>query len=1775
MNFNAISRRLFLRCGMGGVRFFLHCPVVVLVIAFFSFCADAGNPLWNGAGSVTNNNFSNTNNWVTGDVPSGNNINNLPVGFGPLASGATNTANCDATGNSQPWTFNAGTASMIVTINGQQLGAATGPDVFINNSTNLQTISGTFSLFDIGGTTTSRRFNAAAGPLAIATSLINIRGDSSPATWAIEFAGTASGTFNSAFNNVNDSGTLNYLMSGSGTWEIVSALPNLTTNASALTVSAGTLTLDAANTYSGPSFIAGGATLNVVTTAAGAGAFTVSNNATLGVTLVGMGTSLTNSTLNLGLTGSVATTLNLNLTTFTNPANPLVLVKGALNLNGSCIINVTNGMLVAGQFPLIKYGSQTGTGNFALGALPPGVVASLSNNLANSSVDLVVTANLGYNNTIFWDGGINGIWDLTNTANWKLGAATGLLYSDTNQVIFDDSASGNFAVTLNSAVKPLSVTVSNSINNFSITGSGGIGGNTALNKSGTGVLTLGTLNSYSGQTVVNSGALVLNNLGAVPAGSSLNIANGAVVQPNQAGTYTNVPATLNGSSTANGSFGGSLDFHSGGSTTVIWPGAINLNSPTATIGSYGVTYNVTLSGQLTGGGSLTFRPEGGSATSHTATYTLTNPTNNFAGSTTMQVGNAQLSATLKLGVNNGLPTTTTLNLNRVGSSGVVYFDLAGYSQILSGLTANFTSNAVINSSGSAGTLAVSNNAADNFYGDLGVAGKANFSFKKLGAGTLTIGGPNIYTGTTTIGAGTLMVTGLVTATSGLVLSNNATLQVSLGGIGNATNIWVNGNVTLSGQINLNDSGIVSNTVYPVIYYSGTLNTNGLTVAPLSPWAFTIDTSVPHLVRLIPTQKFPLAQFTNGNFVVTSLTTNLGGILRGLPAGPIWYEVRDQTNKMWDFGAAAAVSPWSITVRHLRAGTNTVTVFSQDGAGYIQSNSVQLTLTLGPNTGVRPRPIPSEIWWGGISDNTGMTNYSLWPFVQKFQDGYFFHSAYWSAGTAWLQQSLAQNLTSFNTKFWPELGGDMTVVNTNSGNSQATTWGNWAAGCEANGIIWSEFTHDYHMENMQVVCQVNPTWATNDQVAWWTGDLSVADGNYPYGTGIWRDAFNGYYARFPHVKVGHTSQPEYWPWDSYPAEVVNQLAFTVTNPTTAFSFNAHDIIGSFVNMASSIGHPYFALQSDSPWDYFGAWGSPSAAATMRQKIRIYEQYLQSRNCRHTLICNVSNASTNNQGSITAADNYYETSSLSSMYLHQREGGRANRYLYESWYWGVPYVVVPETQAGSYTHLAMSAIKYLKGIADTNGNPEPLNITPTATNGTVTQLQLQNNGDVQCLPALAGQAGTVPGVTTRYFTTNGAEITATILTAEGLCYTNMLQPGAQTNLFAVTLAGNLSAATNDNAALEAFWNPQDPLGIVRDREFFAAPLSPLGLWQDADIGSVGVVGGSALSGTNFTLLGSGADVWGTADAFHFVYQTNSGDVTITARVSSQVAANAWSKAGVMVRENISAGARNAFVCVTPNNGVNFQNRAATGGASFTTGVSGLVTPYWVRLTRSGTTFTALCSSNGVNWVTVGSSNLTGFATSAVWGLAATAHDNTLASAVTFDNVALPNVAPVLNPISNRTLVAGQTLTLTNTATDANVPAQILTFSLVSGPAGMTLNPTNGILSWRPTIAQSPTTNTVTVQVADNGTPSLSAMQSFTVTVLSPAAPALTVPMVGGGIFSLLVNGSSGPDYILWGATNLNPPVNWLPLKTNLSASPPFTFTDPATNTVRKFYRVQVGP
>src|SRR5258708_26658582 len=105
---------------------------------------------------------------------------------------------------------------------------------------------------------------------------------------------------------------------------------------------------------------------------------------------------------------------------------------------------------------------------------------------------------------------------------------------------------------------------------------------------------------------------------------------------------------------------------------------------------------------------------------------------------------------------------------------------------------------------------------------------------------------------------------------------------------------------------------------------------------------------------------------------------------------------------------------------------------------------------------------------------------------------------------------------------------------------------------------------------------------------------------------------------------------------------------------------------------------------------------------------------------------------------------------------------------------------------------------------------------------------------------------------------------------------------------------------------------------------------------------------------------------------------------------------------------------------------------------------------------------------------------------------------------------NSAPTLTVPPTQTINELTTLTVTNSATDPDIPANILTFALVAGPSGMTLDSATGVLTWTPTEAQGPSTNVITVRLTDNGIPPLSDTKSFTVIVNEVnSAPTLTVP------------------------------------------------------------------
>ena len=169
--------------------------------------------------------------------------------------------------------------------------------------------------------------------------------------------------------------------------------------------------------------------------------------------------------------------------------------------------------------------------------------------------------------------------------------------------------------------------------------------------------------------------------------------------------------------------------------------------------------------------------------------------------------------------------------------------------------------------------------------------------------------------------------------------------------------------------------------------------------------------------------------------------------------------------------------------------------------------------------------------------------------------------------------------------------------------------------------------------------------------------------------------------------------------------------------------------------------------------------------------------------------------------------------------------------------------------------------------------------------------------------------------------------------------------------------------------------------------------------------------------------------------------------------------------------------------------------------------------------------------------------------------------------------PNQAPTLSIITNRVSSVGIPLSITNAASDLDVPAQALAFSLLDAPAGAAITTNTGVLTWRPAVAQANTTNLVTVKVTDNGTPSLSATQSFYVVVNPLTAAGITGLLATNGAFGFQVGGDFGPDYSVEASSNL---VDWSTVFTTNSPQVPFIWSDGISNQqATRFFRVVLGP
>jgi autotransporter-associated beta strand protein len=658
------------------------------------------------------------------------------------------------------------------------------------------------TIWVLSGQTGSSTFNVGGGGLFLTNATIRFGNDSAPGTFVtlMSLGGdlTASGTnplnigpiFTTRANAQIDLGgvTRNFnIVDGSTTIDPVIQNGGLNKTGN------GTLTLSATNTYTGGTTVTGG-------TLALKGGGTLASSQ---ISVTSAGFSLASATNSLVINNN----FNLNTATLSLTPNPALtnIVVANLNISGATnLINIASvpGLNYPAQIHLISYTTASGLTNanntfVNLGLTLPTAgnpAGYLTNNAANNSVDLVLTAGPAPIIPVTWRGNVNGNWDLT-TSNWVNSAspATANNFANSALTVFDDTATGTTTINLTTNVFPGSLLVSNLAQTYVFTGAGGVGGTVGLNKQ-------------------NSGTLVVDNTGTNNFSGAIIIAGG-VVQIGNNDTNGSLPATTlitdNGSLALNrtdnklvlsNAIAGTGSISNNSSGTVTLSGIISTTGAGATVvNNSGVMVlagaNTYLNGATIINGGILQINAAANMGDKSSPFTINNgtlevTTNVFATSRQFFLGSANSTIQMDLGANlnpssalTGFGFSGTGTLNKTGP-GVLWLSGANNytgDTVISAGTLLLTGTGTLGSGAYAGnitdngTLFFSNTVAQVLSGVLSGAG----SLTKNAAGILTLSGVNTFSGKTVVSGGTLALTGSAAlATTNLSLGANGILDVS-------------------------------------------------------------------------------------------------------------------------------------------------------------------------------------------------------------------------------------------------------------------------------------------------------------------------------------------------------------------------------------------------------------------------------------------------------------------------------------------------------------------------------------------------------------------------------------------------------------------------------------------------------------------------------------------------------------------------------------------------------------------------------------------------------------------------------------------------------------------------------------------------------------------------------------------------------------------------------------------------------------------------------------
>jgi len=193
----------------------------------------------------------------------------------------------------------------------------------------------------------------------------------------------------------------------------------------------------------------------------------------------------------------------------------------------------------------------------------------------------------------------------------------------------------------------------------------------------------------------------------------------------------------------------------------------------------------------------------------------------------------------------------------------------------------------------------------------------------------------------------------------------------------------------------------------------------------------------------------------------------------------------------------------------------------------------------------------------------------------------------------------------------------------------------------------------------------------------------------------------------------------------------------------------------------------------------------------------------------------------------------------------------------------------------------------------------------------------------------------------------------------------------------------------------------------------PSSPHSLvpapWNFVDIGLTNgnAAGFSYYTNGVYQVTGGGTINAGTTDAFQYSLVPASGDCVVQAQITSigDASTSSSARAGVMIRETLDPSSTHAAMLFQPlaANGATFYSRKTTGGINTTSAhTTGIAVPYWVKVTRSGNSFSGFVSADGTTWTRVGATQTINMAANVYMGLAVSSSTPASPCQSTFTNV-----------------------------------------------------------------------------------------------------------------------------------------------------------------------------